>query len=90
MSLGSQYEYSKPHLRQRGELTLIAEPVVITVNDRSIDDGGVAQLMVAYDIPSTSTNHCSTQDMSLVLASTLMKYLLAKSHQTKLGHGYQM
>lgn len=56
ISLGSQYEYLKLYLRQRGEFTLIAEPVVITVNDRSIDDGGMAQLMVAYDIPSTSTN----------------------------------
>lgn len=35
------------YLRKRGELTLIAEPLVIRVNDRSIDDGGVAQLMVA-------------------------------------------
>lgn len=64
--MGSQYEYSKPelYLRQRGELTLIAEPVVITVNDGSIDDGGMAQLMVAYDIPSTSTNHSLTQDVT--------------------------
>lgn len=88
--MGSQYSKPELYLRQRGELTLIAEPVVITVNDRSIDDGGMAQLVVAYDIPSTSTNHSLAQDMSLVLASTLMKYLLAKSHQTKLGNGYQM
>lgn len=50
----------------------------------------MAQLMVAYNKPSTSTNHCLTQDMSLVLASTSMKYLQAKSNQTKLDNGQQM
>lgn len=62
-----QYEYSNPelYLRQRGELTLIAEPIVIRVNDRSVNDGGVAQLMVAYKIPSTLTNHYITLALNI-------------------------
>lgn len=49
ISLCSQYKNSSTelYLRKRGELTLIAEPLVIRVDDRGVDDGGVAQLMVA-------------------------------------------